>query len=124
MTAKPDDRPTDDGDVSTFRSTDQGQTWDSPLGLNTDDSDHLQFFPAISVDPDGIVHAMWGDIENDPHEVRYDIYYSESSDRGSTWRAEVGTLTTNLQQMSAPPTLPRTRSWDLLAVASSVTTSR
>lgn len=87
VTAKPDDRPTDDGDVVLLRSIDQGQTWEPPLRLNTDDSDHLQFFPAISVDPDGIVHAMWGDMRNDPHEVRYDIYYSESSDRGSSWHA-------------------------------------
>ncbi len=88
VTAKPDDRPTDDGDVLLLRSTDQGQTWDPPLRLNNDDSDHLQFFPAISVDPDGIVHAIWGDMRNDPHEVRYDVFYSESSDRGSSWRVQ------------------------------------
>jgi hypothetical protein len=89
VTAKPDDRPTDDGDVVLLRSIDQGQTWDPPFRLNTDDSDRLQFFPAISVDPDGIVHAMWGDMRNDPHEVHYDIYYSESSDRGSNWHAQL-----------------------------------
>jgi hypothetical protein len=88
VTAKPDDRPTDDGDVVLLRSIDHGQTWEPPLRLNSDDSDHLQFFPAVSVDPNGIVHAMWGDMRNDPHEVHYDIYYSESSDRGSSWRVQ------------------------------------
>jgi hypothetical protein len=88
VTAKPDDRPTDDGDVVLLRSMDLGQTWEPPLRLNIDDSDHLQFFPAISVDPDGIVHAIWGDMRNDPHEVRYDVFYSESSDRGSSWRVQ------------------------------------
>jgi hypothetical protein len=88
VTAKPDDRPADDGDIMLLRSIDRGESWDPPLRLNTDETDRLQFFPAIAVDPDGVVHAMWGDMRNDPHEVRYDIYYSESADQASHWYAE------------------------------------
>jgi len=88
VTAIPGDRPTDDGDVLLLRSNDQGQTWEPPLRLNSDDTDRLQFFPTIGVDADGVVHAMWGDMRNDPHEVRYDIYYSESLDQGSSWHVQ------------------------------------
>jgi hypothetical protein len=53
--------------------------------INADDTDRIQFFPAIDVSPDGVVHAMWGDMRDDPQEARYNIYYSESRDNGKTW---------------------------------------
>ncbi|MCD6032362.1 MAG: hypothetical protein K0S78_4544, partial [Thermomicrobiales bacterium] len=84
-TAKPGDRPTDDGDIFLLRSLDKGQTWEEPVRVNTDDTDRIQFFPAIDVGPDGTLHAMWGDMRDDPQEARYHIYYSESSDQGATW---------------------------------------
>lgn len=84
-TAKPGDKPTDDGDIYLLRSLDKGQTWEEPVRVNTDDTDRIQFFPAIDVGPDGTLHAMWGDMRDDPQEARYHIYYSESSDQGATW---------------------------------------
>jgi hypothetical protein len=85
ITAKPDDKPTDDGDIYLLRSLDKGQTWDTPIRVNEDDTDRIQFFPAIDVSPDGTLHAMWGDMRDDPQEARYHIYYSESSDQGESW---------------------------------------
>ncbi|MGH2618733.1 MAG: hypothetical protein ACRDJC_26190, partial [Thermomicrobiales bacterium] len=85
VTAKPGDKPTDDGDIYLLRSLDKGVTWDPPLRVNTDDTDRIQFFPAIDVGPDGTLHAMWGDMRDDPQEARYHIYYSVSEDQGSTW---------------------------------------
>lgn len=85
ITAKPGDKPTDDGDIYLLRSLDKGQTWDEPVRVNTDDTDRIQFFPAIDVGPDGTLHAMWGDMRDDPQEARFHIYYSESSDKGATW---------------------------------------
>jgi hypothetical protein len=84
-TAKPGDRPTDDGDIYLLRSLDKGQTWEDPVRVNTDDTDRIQFFPAIDVGPDGTLHAMWGDMRDDPQEARYHVYYSESADQGATW---------------------------------------
>src|SRR5207253_9972200 len=72
MTARPEQRPTDEGDIELLRSIDEGETWEPPLRLNADDTDHLQFFPQLGVSPDGTVHAIWGDTRNDPHEVRLD----------------------------------------------------
>ncbi|MBA3450347.1 MAG: exo-alpha-sialidase [Chloroflexia bacterium] len=85
VTAKPGDKPTDDGDIFLLRSLDKGATWDPPLRINADDTDRIQFFPAIDVAPDGSVHAMWGDMRDDPQEARFHIYYSESEDQGATW---------------------------------------
>ena len=85
VTAKPGDKPTDDGDIFLLRSLDKGQTWDAPVRINADDTDRIQFFPAIDVAPDGTLHAMWGDMRDDPQEARFHIYYSESDDQGATW---------------------------------------
>ncbi|MFN8592661.1 MAG: sialidase family protein [Thermomicrobiales bacterium] len=82
---KPFDKPTDDGDIYLLRSLDKGKTWQPPYRMNTDDTDRLQFFPALAVSPGGTVSAMWGDMRDDPHETRYHIYYTESKDRGETW---------------------------------------
>ena len=84
-TVKPGDRPTDDGDITLLRSLDKGKTWEPPVRVNADDTDRIQFFPAIDVSPDGTLHAMWADMRDDPQEARYNIYYSQSKDQGATW---------------------------------------
>ncbi|MDF3042184.1 MAG: hypothetical protein K0Q71_4890, partial [Thermomicrobiales bacterium] len=85
VTAKPGDKPTDDGDIFLLRSLDKGVNWEPPVRINADDTDRIQFFPAIDVSPDGTLHAMWGDMRDDPQEARFHIYYSESDDQGETW---------------------------------------
>ena len=87
-TAQPPDKPTDDGDVYLLRSFDRGLTWEDEVRINQDDTERIQFFPSIDVGPDGTVHAMWGDMRDDPEEVRYHIYYSRSQDQGASWGFE------------------------------------
>lgn len=91
---RPSDKPDDDGDVFLVTSLDGGQTWGSPTAdgfstrpkrLNDDDTSHVQFFPSIDVSPDGTVHAMWGDMRDDPHQTRYNIYYTRSEDQGRSF---------------------------------------
>ena len=82
---RPADKPNDDGDVFLIRSTDGGVTWDRPLVLNDDDTDHVQMFPSIDAGPDGKVHVMWGDMRDDPAQIRYNIYYTQSDDGGETY---------------------------------------
>jgi hypothetical protein len=84
-TALPSDKPTDDGDIYLLRSLDSGKSWKEPLRINTDKTSHLQFFPSIAVSPDGTVNLMWGDMRDDPKELRYNVYYSRSQDQGATW---------------------------------------
>ncbi|MBA3414468.1 MAG: exo-alpha-sialidase, partial [Chloroflexia bacterium] len=88
-----------------LRSFDQGLRWEEPLRLNQDDTTRIQFFPSIDVSPDGIVHAMWGDMRDDPDEVRYHIYYSRSQDQGATWgfeNAELGLNTPDTRVTDFP----------------------
>lgn len=90
-TARPSDlnKAGDDGDIYLTRSNDKGQTWTArPTRLNQDETSRVQFFPSITVGPDGTVHAMWGDMRDDPQEIRYHIYYTRSLDGGSTWGFE------------------------------------
>ncbi len=82
---RPSDKPNDDGDVFLTKSLDGGQTWDRPQVLNDDDTDHVQMFPSIDVAEDGAVHAMWGDMRDDPAQIRYHIYYTRSDDQGETF---------------------------------------
>ena len=82
--ARPPDKKTDDGDIYFLASVDDGETW-TRKKLNDDDTNRLQFFPAISAGPDGTIHAMWGDMRDDPVETRYHIYYTSSDDGGETW---------------------------------------
>lgn len=84
-TALPPDKPTDDGDIYLMRSFDGGKTWKEPVRVNQDRTSRVQFFPAVTVGPDGVVHLMWGDMRDDPQEVRYNIYYTKSEDKGETF---------------------------------------
>ena len=81
-------KPTDDGDIYFLRSLDRGETWSLPQSLGGDETDRLQFFPAIATDPNGGLHVMWGDMRDDPSGLRYHIYYTRSEDKGETWGFE------------------------------------
>ena len=83
--ARPPGMPTDDGDIYHVRSTDDGKTWTRPQKVNDDITNRYQFFPAVSVDPNGKIHVMWGDFRDDKSEQRFHIYYSVSEDGGETW---------------------------------------
>ena len=84
-TGLPPDKSTDDGDIFFVASTDGGRTWTPKKTLNDDNTTRLQFFPSISAGPDGVLHAMWGDMRDDPVEARYHVYYTTSEDGGETW---------------------------------------
>jgi len=82
-TARSPDRK-DDGNIYLTISKDLGETWETKK-INDDNTNRLQFFPAITSDPNGNIHAMWGDMRDDPSEAKYHIYYSTSEDKGETW---------------------------------------
>ncbi len=84
-TALPPEKPSDEGDIYLMRSSDRGATWADPVRVNQDDTDRLQFFPAADVSPDGTLHLMWGDMREDPEQVRYHIYYTQSTDSGASF---------------------------------------
>jgi hypothetical protein len=91
-TARPTEKPDDDGDVFFIRSLDRGESWSEPIALNDDEGSNLQFFPEIAIGPDGAIHVMWGDMRDDPTQLRYHIYYTKSEDSGETWGFEIEDL--------------------------------
>jgi hypothetical protein len=68
-----------DADIFFVRSTDGGQTWSSPIRVNDDPlaNDFHQFFPWLSVAPNGDVYAGWFDSRHDPNPYVQPFYYDE-----------------------------------------------
>lgn len=78
----------DPGDVMFARSTDGGQTWDSPIRVNDDASTSAyQWLGTMSVAPNGRIDAIWLDTRNAPGTNIFmsELYYSYSIDQGETW---------------------------------------
>ncbi|HKG27030.1 MAG TPA: sialidase family protein, partial [Thermomicrobiales bacterium] len=82
---QPVDKPKDDGDIYLVGSFDGGKTWDEPVRVNVDEKGTLQFLPAVAVQPDGTVGVMWGDSRDDPEEIRFHVYFTQSKDKGKTF---------------------------------------
>ncbi len=78
-------------DIYLTKSTDQGDTWTTPVVINGDGSPPGdQFFPWVEVDREGRVHVVFFDSR---HTVQpdsavhgmYDAYHASSDDGGRTW---------------------------------------
>lgn len=93
-------RPEDDRHVFLRVSEDSGRTWTEPRTVN--DDTHLvgvqHYDPGMSIAPDGRLDIAWFDFRNSPEPETenqgnfggfQDVYYSSTSDRGSTLRPNV-----------------------------------
>ncbi|OGC56093.1 hypothetical protein A2797_01845 [candidate division WWE3 bacterium RIFCSPHIGHO2_01_FULL_48_15] len=89
--ARTPSKPEDDSDVYFVRGEGSNGrlAFNEPVLINQDDTNNVQFFPAITVSPDGAIHMMWGDARDDPAGLKYNIYYSKSDNRGDTWGFDV-----------------------------------
>ncbi len=78
---------TDPLDVHFVRSSDGGATWSAPVRVNDDPTDNgaWQWFGTLSVAPNGRLDAVWNDTRADPGGFDSELYYSFSSDGGTTW---------------------------------------
>lgn len=73
-------------DVYLVKSTDFGNTWSTPLKVNSESANKDQWFPAIAVDPaDGSVNICYYDSRNYPNNDSTEVYLSRSLDGGVTW---------------------------------------
>jgi hypothetical protein len=95
--------PRDDRNIFFMASTDGGETWSERIRLNDDNDpgrtpNYNQFFPGISVAPNGRIDVAWFDFRTDAlyhpegrgysslsAEVCWDVYYTYSVDGGATW---------------------------------------
>lgn len=95
-----DQTSTNGTDIFVARSTDGGVTWSAPTRVNDDPTGVLndQFNQWLAVDPvTGAVDLSWNDTRNDPTRLSTDIYFTQSTDGGVSYRAntKVTTAMTN-----------------------------
>ncbi len=89
-----------------MKSSDGGDTWSQPRELTDDDpaGKFNQYWPGISVAPNGRLDVAWHDFRDDPYYVPQgtgpmglgstsqqfsNIYYTYSDDGGETWSANI-----------------------------------
>ncbi|HIE05204.1 MAG TPA: exo-alpha-sialidase [bacterium (Candidatus Stahlbacteria)] len=72
-------------DVFFSRSTNQGQTWMTPIKINDNQSSpSIQFYSWLSVDPQDRLHVIWHDSrEGGVNDLAQ--YYAYSTDQGLSW---------------------------------------
>lgn len=76
----------DPSEVMFIRSTDNGNTWSTPLRINDDNgAPAWQWMAAMSVAPNGRIDVAWLDTRDNPGTVLSSLYYSYSTDGGETW---------------------------------------
>src|SRR5207244_5657135 len=78
-------------EVRFVRSTDGGLTFSAPLRIN-DDTNHQSkwhWFGTFSVAPNGRLDAVWYDTRNAANNRDSQLFYSDSTDAGVTWSANV-----------------------------------
>ncbi len=76
-----------DADIFCSRSTDQGETWSTPIRINDDPQGNGtdQFHPWIAVNQDGVISVIFYDRRNDPSNLAFDLYFTQSYDGGQTF---------------------------------------
>lgn len=76
-----------DADILGVRSTNGGASWEGPTFINNNSGDGTdQFFPWVSVLPNGRVGVMWYDRRNDQSNNWWiDVFLGLSSNGGTTW---------------------------------------
>jgi hypothetical protein len=82
---------TDPMDVNLIRSTDDGETFSSPVRVNDDPAGpgNWQWFGEMSVAPNGRIDVIWNDTRGSGTENICQLYYSFSTDGGETWSVNV-----------------------------------
>jgi hypothetical protein len=73
------------------RSTNGGQSFSAPVRINDDpvNPNKWHWFGALSVAPDGRIDCVWLDTRNAANNTDSQLFYSFSSDGGTTWAPNV-----------------------------------
>jgi len=81
------DFSTGDADILMVKSTDGGSTWTEPLRVNNDNVSNgaHQFFPSVSVSPQGYVGIVFYDMRDDPDRLLIHTYFAFSTDGGESF---------------------------------------
>jgi len=102
-----DETPGNGTDIFVARSTDRGASWSTkPVRVNDDQTGVRkdQFNQWLSVDPfTGSVNLSWNDARNDPADIKTDIFFSQSTDSGLSFAANVKVTTAMSDESAANP---------------------
>jgi hypothetical protein len=81
------DQTLGDADIFFVKSTNRGTSWSTPIRINDDavSNGRDQFHPWISVNEDGVITVVFFDRRNDPGNLYFDLYMTQSFDAGNTW---------------------------------------
>ena len=83
-------RQSSGADISFQQSRDFGATWSDAKTISTTAggaaAPNDQYFPWLSVDEAGNLHAIWFDNRNDPRNVMMETFQAFSSNDGGSWR--------------------------------------
>ncbi len=82
--------PGDEGDIFYTRSFDDGDTWSTPIVLNTDAAaggNRSQWMPSLSATPEGQVVVSWFDRRNTT-DFSYEFWGIRSPDNGLSWASD------------------------------------
>ena len=76
-----------DSDVYLAYSNDNGGSWNGPVRVNNDTEGNGidQFFPAVAVSADGLVHVTFYDKRNDTNNTMLEYWWAISFDGGETF---------------------------------------
>lgn len=75
---------TNNGDVLSWHSRDNGQSWSGPTRINTVATSAREGLHALAGGPDGTAFATWLDLRAD----RTELWGAVSKDGGATWQAD------------------------------------
>ena len=78
-------------DVMFVRSTNGGQTFSAPKRVNDDPVNHSKWhwMGTLSVAPNGRIDSIWFDTRNAANNTDSQLFYSYSTDAGTTWSPNV-----------------------------------
>lgn len=95
----------DRGDIYYTQSLDNGDTWSTPIVLNSDQGaggTNEQWMPSLSVTTTGVVQASWYDRRNTTDGANYEYWGIQSPDNGVTWNADVALSDSLIPQPEQP----------------------
>src|SRR3989442_4871830 len=101
-----DETATNGTDIFVAHSVNRGATWSTPVRVNDDPTGVRkdQFNQWLSVDPfSGSVNLSWNDARNDPADVKTDIFFSQSTNRGASFARNVKVTTAMSDESAANP---------------------
>jgi hypothetical protein len=111
-------------DILFIRSTDGGMNWSAPIRVSDDANGSYQFFPWLSVRPNGMIDIVFLDRRDMPGSTFYHTYYAASNNEGLSFFGNVRISDQISNSANAQTPMGSTFIGDYIGMVSSTTDSR